>query len=256
MKKEAVRSGITVISGPRILLLAAVMLMFLLTSMSGCKRRPDRLVTAEGRVLAGRLESVEGRTVSISGSEASLECDEARVFPREGGTGCRGFVRYADGTFTVGHGESAVEMSSEDVASIVWSLPSSETMLTVEVPAVAGWVGTGMEVTGSDRLVISASGNVSMETGACGPSGIEYFSTAMALVPGATNGQLVMSVGESSPVATGGSWTGDSPGSGELMLAVNRPNRESVAGVGGSFTVTVVRTPGVLDHSVLYPSPD
>ncbi|MBN2587751.1 MAG: hypothetical protein JXA64_06445 [Candidatus Fermentibacteraceae bacterium] len=233
-----------------------VLVLISAACVAGCKRRPDRLVTAEGRVLSGRLESVDGGAVRISGSEIALEQDEGRVFHREVGIDCRGYVRYADGTFTIGNGTGTMEISDDDVASIIWSPPSSEARMTLEVPAAAGWVGTGMELTQGDRLVISASGNVSMETGACGPSGIDYFSTTMALVPGATNGELVMAVGETSPVAAGSSWTGDSPGSGELMLAVNRPNRESVAGVGGSFNVTVIRTPGVLGHSVLYPSPD
>lgn len=223
---------------------------------SGCERRPDRLVTADGRVLSGELESVDGGTVRISGAQAVLESDEGRIFPRDGSAGTRGYIRFENGHFSSGSGDGAPEFAAEDVASIVWSPSSSETRLEIEVPAADGWVDTGLDLTDGDRLVIAASGTVSMETGTCGPSGIEYFSTAMALVPGATNGQLVMTVGDSGPVAAGGSWTGDSPGSGRLMLAVNRPNRESVAGVGGAYQVTVIRTPGVLGNSVLYPSPD
>ena len=255
MSKAALGSGVSVTVRTR-LLPVVLSLMFMLAALNGCKRRPDRLVTAEGRVLSGRLEEVDGGTVRISGAEATLECEVGRVYPREGGAGCRGYITFSQGTFTVGTGQEDVEIPGDQVASIVWGDPSGETAVTIEVPAAAGWVATGMEVTSGDRLVVSATGSVSMETGACGPSGIDYFSTAMALVPGATNGQLVMSVGESGPVAAGSSWTGDSPGSGELLLAVNRPNRESVAGVGGSFTVTVIRAPGVLGHSVLYPSPD
>ncbi len=233
-----------------------VLVLISAACLAGCKRRPDRLITAQGQVLSGKLESVDGGVVRISGSEIALEQDEGRVFSREGGIDCRGYIRYADGTFTIGNGTGTLEIPDDEVASIIWSPSSSEARITLEVPAAAGWVSTGMEITEGDRLVVDASGMVSMETGACGPSGIDYFSTAMALVPGATNGELVMAVGETSPVAAGSSWTGDSPGSGELLLAVNRPNRESVAGVGGSFTVTVVRTPGALGHSVLYPSPD
>jgi hypothetical protein len=255
MSKAAFRSGVGV-KVRTCILPTVLVLLFMLTALTGCKRRPDRLVTAEGRVLSGRLEDVDGSSVRISGAQATLECEVGRVYPREGGTGCRGYITFSQGTFTIGTGHEDVEIKGDEVSSIVWGDTSDETTITVEVPAAAGWVATGMEVSSGDRLVLSATGSVSMETGACGPSGIDYFSTAMALVPGATNGQLVMSVGDSGPVAAGSSWTGDSPGNGELLLAVNRPNRESVAGVGGSFTVTVTRAPGVLGHSVLYPSPD
>ncbi|OPL17960.1 MAG: hypothetical protein AVO35_07310 [Candidatus Aegiribacteria sp. MLS_C] len=236
-------------------LTTAVLLLVSLFS-AGCERRPDRLVTADGSVLSGRLESVEGGTVVISGSRAVLDREEGRLFPRDGSAGCRGPVSFENGSFTVGSGPGATVMEAEDVGSIVWSPPSSESRTDIEVHASAGWVDTGLDLTETDRLVVTASGTVTMETGTCGPEGIEYFSTAMALVPGATNGQLVMMVDDGSPVAVGSGWTGDSPGRGRLMLAVNRPNRESVAGVGGSYSVTVVRTPGVLGNSVLYPSPD
>ena len=115
-------------------------------------------------------------------------------------------------------------------------------------------MNTGLCVSLNERISIHATGTVSMETGTSGPSGIDYFSTTTALVPGATNGQLVMAVGESSPVAAGSTWTGDSPGNGELRLAVNIPNRESTTEVGGTYEVTVIRTAGILNNSVLYPA--
>lgn len=234
---------------------AAALILACLAS-AGCERRPDRLVTADGTVLSGQLESVEGGTVVISGTRAELDWEEGRLFPRDGSAGGRGYVTFEDGSFKVGSGPGATVIPSEEVASIVWSPPSSEARTDLEVPASAGWVDTGLDLSKTDRLVVTASGTVTMETGTCGPDGIDYFSTAMALVPGATNGQLVMMLDEGDPVAVGSCWTGDSPGSGRLLLAVNRPNRESVSGVGGSYSVTLVRTPGALGNSVLYPSPD
>jgi len=235
---------------------AAFLVLITVMLLASCERKPDRLVTSDGRVLAGRLEHVSGASVRISGEEMTLEHDSARLFMHDREATCRGYIEYSDGVFTVTEGGRSVEVPGDRTSSIIWSGPSSEEAATVEVPAVAGWVETGIDLEHGDRLVVEASGRVSIETGTCGPSGIDYFSTAMALVPGATNGQLVMKVGDNAPVAGGDLWYGDSPGEGELMVAVNRPNRESVAGVGGAYTVTVTRTPGVLGHSVLFPSPD
>lgn len=235
---------------------AVITFLALAMALTGCERKPDRLVTADGRVLSGKLESINGGTVVFENSRASLEHESAMVFLREEGTPVRGFVTYGDGGFTVTGDGGSVSFRKEEVDLVIWSDPSLDTSLTVEVPASAGWVNTGIRLSPHDRLALRASGMVSVETGTCGPSGLEYYSTAMALVPGATNGQLVMSVGEATPVAAGSTWSGNSPGEGQLRLAVNRPQRESVAGVGGSFSVEVLKTPGILDNTVLHPAQD
>ncbi len=62
-----------------------------------------------------------------------------------------------------------------------------------------------------------------------------------------------MMVSESEPVAAGSAWTGTSPGTGELMLAVNIPDRESTSGCGGIYSVTVLKTAGAdSGNSVIY----
>lgn len=233
---------------------AVITFLVLAIALTGCERKPDRLVTADGRVLSGKLESINGGMVVFENSRISLEHESARVFLSEGGTPVRGFVSYGDGEFTVTGDRGSVSFSKKEVDEVIWSDPSLDTSITVEVPASAGWVNTGIQISPHDRLALRASGRVSVETGTCGPSGLEYYSTAMALVPGATNGQLVMAVGEATPVAAGSTWSGNSPGEGQLLLAVNRPHRESVAGVGGSFSVEVLKTPGILGNSVLYPA--
>lgn len=236
--------------------MAVIPFLLLIMVLTGCERKPDRLVTADGHVLSGKLESINGGMVVFEGSRISLEHDRARVFLREEGTTVRGFVSYGDGEFTVNGDHGNISFDKEEVDVVIWSEPSLDTSLTVEVPASAGWVNTGIWLSPHDRLSVRASGRVSVETGTCGPSGLEYYSTAMALVPGATNGQLVLSVGETTPVAAGSTWSGDAPGDGQLRLAVNRPQRESIAGVGGSFSVEILKTPGIMGNSVLYPSKD
>jgi hypothetical protein len=224
-----------------------------LLSLTGCRSRPDRMITADGRVLSGKLESIEGRNIVFNNSETSVDYEEGRIFLREGGS-FRGYLTCEGRNIRIRTDSGEREFHIGEIESVIWSSPADESTLTVDIRAAEGWVNTGLEVSDSERLSIQATGTVSIETGTCGPSGIDYFSTSTALVPGATNGQLVMTVGESTPVAVGSTWTGDSPGNGELYLAVNIPNRESVAGVGGTFTVTVIKTAGILNNSVLYPS--
>ena len=232
----------------------AIIILALLAALAGCKSRPDRMIPADGSVMSGKLESIEGRHVIFDNSETFVDYDEGRVFPRDGGASFRGYITCDGGKITIRTDSGEREFSIGEIKSVIWSDPSDEITVTAMVPAVDGWVNTGLIVSESERISIRATGTVSMETGTCGPSGIDYFSTATALVPGATNGQLVIAVGESGPVAAGSTWTGDSPGNGELLLAVNIPNRGSTAGVGGVYTVTVLKTAGILNNSVLYPA--
>ncbi len=231
-----------------------VLCLVLIAVLAGCKSRPDRMITADDRVLSGKLESIDGRHIVFNNAETSVEYDEGRVFFRDEGTSFRGYITCDGGKITIRTDSGEREFPIGEIQSVIWSNPADEITITVEVPAVDGWVNSGIEVSRNERISIHASGTVSMETGTCGPSGIDYFSTATALVPGATNGQLVIAVGESSPVAAGSTWAGDSPGIGELRLAVNIPNRESTTGVGGTYAVTVLITPGILNNSVLYPA--
>ena len=231
-----------------------VLFLALIFVLAGCKSRPDRLITADGSVLSGKLESIEGRHIVFNNSETFLEYDEGRVFLRNEGTSFRGYITCDGSKIAIRTDSGEREFPLGEIKSVIWSDPSDEITIDVEVPAVDGWVNTGLDLYRNSRISINATGTVSMETGTCGPSGIDYFSTSTALVPGATNGQLVIAVGESDPVAAGSTWTGDSPGEGELRLAVNIPNRESIAEVGGIYTVTVLKTAGSLNNSVLYPA--
>ncbi len=232
----------------------AILVLILITLLAGCKSRPDRMITADGQVLSGKLESIAGRHIVFNNAETSVEYDEGRVFFRDGGASYRGYIICDGGQITIRSDSGEREFPIGEVQLVIWSNPADEITLTVDVPAADGWVNTGLEVSSNERISIHATGIVSVETGTTGPSGIDYFSTSTALVPGATNGKLVLAVGESVPVAAGSTWTGDSPGNGELRLAVNIPNRESTAGVGGTYSVTVIVTAGNLNNSVLFPA--
>ncbi len=212
----------------------AVLLLALFVTLTGCKIRPDRMITADGQVLSGKLESIDGRHLVFNNAETFVEYDEGRVYFRDGEASIRGYITFDSGKITIRTVSGEIEFPVREIQSIIWSDPADETTLTVDVSAVDGWVSTGLCISPDERISIRASGTVSMETGTCGPSGIDYFSTSTALVPGATNGQLVMAVGESGPVAAGSTWAGEPPGTGELRLAVNIPNRESTSEVGGT----------------------
>lgn len=231
----------------------SILLIAVLFLVPGCKRAADRMITSEGQAVSGKLESISGRNVVFESSTVTVNRDEARIFLRDNAKTYRGRVSYTDGILSIITDTGERNFPIGDVQSIIWSAGNNEASIRIDVPATDGWVRTGMHFTDDDILSLSASGNVTLETGNCGPSGIELFATASALMPGATNGQLIMMVGESEPVAAGSAWTGTSPGSGELLLAVNIPDRESTSGCGGIYCVTVLKTIGAVSgNAVIY----
>ena len=238
------RSGLSV-ALPSLMILLAVI---------GCEKRPDRLIKADGSIYSGELEAIDGAEVTIEGRSIALDYDQAWVYGKDNLGMARGYVEFSGGSFRVDTGSGSRKFDKDEVSYVIWNSPGLESRSEVTVNAADGWTPTGIEVTESEIVSLRATGRVSVETGACGPQGLDYFSTSIALVPGATNGQLVMRVGEHEPVAAGSTWTGSSPGSGEIMLAVNRTDRESAAGVGGAFRVTLVKAPGAGSSSVLYPA--
>lgn len=234
-----------------------LLLVFSLSIICSCSRKSpsDRMITADGRAVSGTLLTISERSVVFESSEITLDGDGARIYLRDNAGTYRGSVSYSDGILSVITDSGERNFPVGDVESIIWGDSSGEVAIVVDVPAEDGWVRTGMEVTEDEILSIIATGFVTMETGSCGPAGIEMFSTTIALVPGATHGQLVMMVGDSEPVAAGSTWVGPSPGSGELLLAVNTPDRESAEHSGGVYSVTVLKTAGPGSGSaVIYPA--
>jgi hypothetical protein len=231
---------------------AAFLLLLALLGSSGCEKKLDRLISADGSVVAGRLESVQGGTIVFVGAPpVTAGTETAMVFLREGGS-MGGSVSVAEGVLTISGRDTRIPMN--DVEMVVWADPSYEEHAIIEVPARDGWVSSGIAASRGDMLSVSASGTVSMETGTCGPEGLSKFSTTTALFPGATNGQLILSVGESIPIAAGSLWTGPSPDSGLVCFAVNLPEEEPSAVSGGVYTVSALRSGGPGEGSfVLYP---
>ena len=201
--------------------------------LSGCfKGTGDVLLQADGTIVQGTLESMGyGRAVFDSGT-ARYEGEGTIWLP--GGRVMQGETGYSDGFFSAG----SRRVPRDSVLVIVWSGEPLETG-TFAVDAARGWLDTGIPVEMGDMISVTARGEVVTETGRSGPDGQERYSSSVALAPGATSGQLVLKAGENGqPVASGSAWTGEAPGSGNLMLAVNVPSHGSME-PAGVYTVQV-----------------
>jgi len=234
-----------------LVLTAVAFLLFL----SGCSEPVDRMITADGLAVTGELLSIEGSVVTFTpSSSVTLDRSSARIFSSEGSSE-RGTLSYSEGVFHISSAGGAESFAAEEIEMVVWSSPSLEVVSSLTVPAWDGWINSGIDVREGDIITVTASGNVTMETGTCGPEGLEMYSTTTALVPGATNGQLVMRIAESPGVAVGAEWTGPATGSGQLYFAVNLPVSSPEPDDGGVFSVDIVRScgpgPGT---AVLYPA--
>lgn len=219
-----------------------ILLSALLLSALACSDRLDRVITADGLVVTGHLSSVQGGTISFTDtSPLSIGSGTGRIYLREGGS-LGGAVAVSDGMLTVSGAGDPVPIG--DVEMVIWSDPSYEATITLDVPAWGGWIPSGLEVDRGDMVAVSASGTVTMETGTCGPGGLTKYSTTTALFPGATNGALVLRVGEATPIAAGSLWSGPSPDSGMVFFAVNLPEERPSAVSGGVFTVSARRGRG------------
>lgn len=226
-----------------------------LSSATGCRQVKDRVITSDGRAIAGDLQLIDGAGIIMDSGEITADYEEARIFLRENEGTCRGRITTRGRTLSVATPSGERSFALKDVDYIIWGSGAAENTLTMDVYAGEGWTGTGLEVSSGDVIYLTASGTVAMETGSSGPEGIDYFASSTSLVPGATNGQLVMMVGESRPVAAGSTWAGNSPGSGELLLAVNIPNMEDISESGGVYSVTILTTSGPgTENTVLYPA--
>lgn len=213
------------------------LLLFLLLG-SGCFRGTgDVLMLPDGAVLQGSLQSISsGRAVFDSGT-ADVS-GQGRIWLSDGTTE-RGHIAYTDGLFRAG----SREYPGDSVILVLWG-DTEVRSESFQVGATGEWVNTGIDLKAGDMLSIAASGTVVTETGPSTPEGQERFASSVALVPGATSGQLVFKAGEAgSPVAAGGSWVGESPSEGPLMLAVNIPRRGSID-TGGVYTVHVTAGSG------------
>ena len=185
---------------------------------AGCFKGPgDMLISADGSVIEGTLESISaGRAVFNTGTvEAGIN---GRVWLLNGETHA-GEISYRDGEFKAG----SVSIPSDSVLIVIWDDADLDTGI-FQVDAAEHWQDTGIDLEQGEMLSIQANGTVITETGTSTPLGQEKYSSSVALAPGATSGQLVFRIGlEGTPVAAGADWVGESPGEGRLQLAVNVP---------------------------------
>ncbi len=114
---------------------------------------------------------------------------------------------------------------------------------TVTVPGTGTWVDTGVAVTPSDHLLVTAAGTLTLSDGrTTEPSGAaKGWKDLLRGLPidGANTGALVGRIGGTDaavPFAVDGSLSRDMPAAGELFLATNT---SSALGASGSYTVTL-----------------
>ena len=224
--------------------------MAFLLSFAACINKPvDVLVTADGTVIAGKLETITSGRAVFDSDQVNVP-DIGRIWCLDGTTQV-GDVAVSDGLFSIG----TFSASSDSVYLVVWGNTDLERG-SFSVDAALGWLNTGIELERGATLSLHGTGTVVTETGTSTPDGQEKFSSSVSLVPGATSGQLVFRVGEEGhPVAAGSCWIGESPDSGVLMLAVNIPLEGSLD-ARGVYTVTVNAgmLPGQAGTVVFYPA--
>jgi hypothetical protein len=234
----------------RICLTAAAVLL-----AASCVESPgDRIVTGDGENITGTIVAIEpGRVLFESGGSVPLPVSDARVYMRSGASS-RGEVTMSDGMLRVLSPHGEIDCPFGSVGAIVWGADGAESLL-FDVHAPAGWQNTHLEVERGDFVSVTGAGSVTGRTGTTDPGGSERYSTTAALVPTATNGELVMRIGEDGqPIAVGSSWSGTASDQGELFLAVNRPD-DGALNVTGFYTVSVTVGEGPGRGSVaVYPA--
>ena len=187
---------------------------------SGCKAPADRIVTGDGEIVIGRLESLGDGTARIAGVTVSVPSAPARVWGRSGSTHY-GTVAVSGGTLSVRTPGGTMEMPLNSVSMILWGETTVESRV-FDVPARAGWICTHLLVTPGDFITVSSGGRTLTEAGYSEPDGIEEFSSTVSLAPQAVGGSLVMRIGpEGDVIQVGSHWSGNAPAGGELFLAVN-----------------------------------
>jgi hypothetical protein len=213
----------------RAVLLAAVAIA------ASCSKQADRLVTADGQVVVGKLLALDAGVAQFKGFTAPVPAVEARVTLR-GGASYRGEVAVADGMLTIDARGGAVTARLRDVSCVAWGATGASSVL-LDVPASAGWLNTHVEVGEGTIISLAAGGQAAFASGSSGPEGVRQQATTTSLVPEALDGSLVARIGTEGPAFTvGTAWSGAADRSGELWLAVNLPEAGTPSGV---YTVSI-----------------
>lgn len=229
--------------------IAGICMLFI---VSACSPPQSAVVTSEGAVISGEYIPLSGQK-AIIGEEIEFPAGEAVVILKDS-LSCIGTVTFSDDRLvSVQHSRGVQNFSFSEIEMIVWQRDAGgRQSKTLEVHADSTWTATGLLVTTGSFISVHARGTVMMKTGMSGPEGRDLSSTTIALEPRATNGELIMQVNNTPPVAVGKMWTGTVEYSGELFFAVNIPRTDYPDENSGSYEVTVDVLDGVYDGSMIF----
>ena len=226
--------------------------LLLLALAAGCgKKRFDRIVTPDGQVVAGKITALDDTGVTVDGLAVPVPAaEEARIVLSNGAV-YTGVVSGGPETYSIVTEMGEISVEARGVTAIYWP-PSARSVDLIDVPANSGWYNTHLQVEEGALVTLAAAGRALTDIGLAGPSGQERFSSSISQVPAATDGQLVMRVGQDAePVVVGESWQGSTETSGELFLAINSPPDST----SGYYTVSlVVDQPAEHGHWAIYPA--
>ena len=217
--------------------LAAALGLLLVLALAGCKKPVDRIFTADGQVIAGRIAQLSQRVLVLEDSSlVRLPDGPARVHLRSGASYV-GSVEITDERklhVNCDLGDLGFEL--RNVAVISWADEAASHVL-LDVPACAGWLNTHVAVSEGDLISLAAGGSATMLGQVSGPEGLERMTGASSTAPEANDGRLMLRVGERGAEHTvGRSWSAESPAEGEIFLAVNSP----LSGSDGTYTVSLM----------------
>lgn len=166
------------------------------------------LVLRSGQIIKGTLYDVGGRsplrlTFSTAGANRDYTSDEvARIY----------FAKPGSSSYVAPGGVTTTDGLA----------PASG---RVRVPATAGWVNTGLNVSQGQTLLFNTTGDVRLSADGddvAGPAGSKKGRhAANAPVPSVLAGALIGRIGNGVPFAIGNQASIPAPGTGTLWLAVN-----------------------------------
>ncbi len=223
----------------------------ILLVLFACSRPQSAAITSDGDVMTGEYVPLSGQSVIIGETEVRFPAGEAAVMLKDS-VSCIGTVTFSDRLISVAGSRGVKEFDFSEIKFIVWQNADEMQTGTFEVYADSGWTASGLTVSSDDVVSVSSTGTVMMKTGVSGPEGRNMSSTTIALVPRATNGELVMRVDSTQPVAVGKNWSSTVEYSGELFFAVNIPRVDYPDENSGSYEVTVDVLGSINDGSMVF----
>lgn len=199
---------------------------------------------------------------TFPGSEVDQAGGEHLLVLRDGQV-LRGTLYDVGGTsplrITFSTGGTNRDFTSNDVARIYFTKPGATTVGSsagtttsglapasgrVRVPASAGWVNTGLQVSQGQTLLFNSTGEVRLSTSnedVAGPAGSKQGRHAGGSpVPSVLAGALIGRIGNGAPFAIGNQTSISAPATGMLWLAVND---DGLGDNAGEFGVDITVQP-------------